>query len=390
MTSRIYRTQTMRSAVALWSLIFILLELAPLAGQIVFNGEPVREDGETRINAAEWFFRQRAFPGNSIPRSYRFTALEQLERSGRRFSPQLAPAADVTGRWIELGPDNVGGRTLALAIHPNNDNILYAGLADGGVFKTTDGGLTWVALNDKLPSLAVKSLVLDPTNPEIVYAGTGEGYFNIDAAIGQGVMKSTDGGATWAHSTPFAQYVNRLAIDPSAPRTLYAATRTGVFKTTDGNDTWTLVFPNHNCIDLSLDPDNPQVLLTAVWDRAANQTGNGIWRTTDGGATWARISGGLPEGRLIGRIALARAPSDSRIVYAGVAQMNSSAPVMGIWKSTDGGGNWLQFPSTPSYCGSQCWYDSELAVHPFDPDVVFAGGLFLWKSSNGGETWSRS
>lgn len=122
------------------ALLLLLLGLIPAAGQIVSNVTFEREDGETRIGAAEWFFQQRAYPSSAIPRGYRFAALAELERSGRRWSRRLALQTGATGRWIELGPDNVGGRTLALAIHPNNDDIVYAGLADGGVFKTTDGG----------------------------------------------------------------------------------------------------------------------------------------------------------------------------------------------------------------------------------------------------------
>jgi photosystem II stability/assembly factor-like uncharacterized protein len=373
-----------------FSILLMFTGLIPVVGQIPPRQPFEAEDAEARSRAAEWFFQQRAYPGDRVPAGYRFAALDVLERTGRPWPRRAALAPGVTGRWNELGPDNVGGRTLALAVAPGRDNIVYAGLADGGVFKTTDGGLTWVGLNDGLPSLAVKSLVLDPTNPNIVYAGTGEGYFNIDAAIGQGVMKSTDGGATWTFSTPFAQYVNRLAIDPRAPATLFAATRTGVFKTTDANATWRLVFSGHNCIDLTLDPENPQTVVIAVWDRAANQTENGIWRTTDGGATWARVSAGLPRGDLSGRAALARSPSNPRILYAGIAQPNTSLPVMGIWKSADGGATWNQIAGTPSYCGSQCWYDSELTVHPANPDIVFAGGLFLWKTVDGGVTWARS
>jgi photosystem II stability/assembly factor-like uncharacterized protein len=376
------------------SLAVVAVLVSCLYAQSKSGQEEVRsifeEEGDP-ADAARWFFEQRAYPLNTLPPDYRFEAFNYVKkRWGNAQRQTKTRSAEATDRWIEIGPDNVGGRILSLALHPGDDNIVYAGAADGGVFKTIDGGQTWRALNDNLPSLAIKSLALDPGNPEVIYAGTGEGSFNIDAAQGRGVMKSTDGGATWTFGPAFSSFVNRLAINPNDTGIIYAATRNGVFRSTDGNISWKAVLSNHNCTDLSLDPSSPDNILVSVWDRAADTKENGIWRSKDGGTSWSRLEAGLPAGNVIGRVALARSRSSPQVVYAGVSRFVSNEPVMGIFKSTDGGQTWAQIAGTPSYCGAQCWYDNELTVHPTNPDILYAGGLFLWKSTNGGAAWSRS
>ncbi len=374
------------------SFLLLLPTMVPSSAQEAGSEQTdsVAAAGERRKRALEWFYRQRAYPRGFVPAEYRFEALRQLEALRARRAEAPTPAQELgTGRWTEVGPSNIGGRVLALALHPANDDILYVGTADGGVFKTTDGGQTWQPLTDRLPSLAVKCLLLDPKNPETIYAGTGEGNFGYGFAVGRGVMKSTDGGQTWTLSEPFTDYVNRLAIDPRQTNTVFAATNDGVFKSTDAGATWRAVLRSRMVFDLSLDHENPRVLLAAVWDQQwTNPIENGIWRSVDAGETWARIEAGLPAGDRIGRVSLARAPSDSMVVYAGVSQLSDTT--MGIFRSDDGGLTWSQLPDTPSYCGNFCWYTNELTVHPTDTETVFAGGIRLWKSTDGGNTWALS
>lgn len=223
---------------------------------------------------------------------------------------------EALGSWTSLGPGNVGGRIRSLLINPVNPSIMYAGGVAGGVWKSIDGGGNWTPLGDFLSTLAVSCLSFDPTNPNIIYAGTGEGFFNSDALRGAGILKSVDAGGSWqllaGTSSSDFYYVNDLVISQANPTHLYAGTRSGVMRSLDGGATWTKVLSyTDGCMDLAIRSDLSVDYLFAA---CGSFSGGEIFRNVDAGGagSWDSV---LKEAGM-GRTSLAIAPSDKTIVYA--------------------------------------------------------------------------
>jgi hypothetical protein len=351
---------------------------------------PGKGKGWKPFGRMEWFYGQRAFPSGDIPVDARMRAYQEKQSArGHRTLDES---------WAAIGPNNIAGRILSIAWHPTNLNVIYIGSASGGLWKTTDGGTSWIPLTDDLPSLAVGSVVLDPTNPNVVYIGTGEGSYNIDAVYGAGILKSTDGGTTWnttgmSWTQSQSRAINKIVIHPSTPQTMWCATNIwsgggGVYRTTDGGASWTR-YLSGDAKDIVLHPDSANVLYAAIgypWGGSSN----GVYKSTDGGVTWTLRSSGLPAGTSLGRIALSISRSNPQTVYAGISQtISGGAGLLGIYRTTDAGGSWSLQASTPNMYGGQGWYDIVCEVHPTNPDVVFSAGLDLYKSSNGGTSWSQ-
>jgi photosystem II stability/assembly factor-like uncharacterized protein len=354
--------------------------------------------------AMKWYNDQRAFPANEIPRDWRMKAEAHIASSNFRKS---SVAAGIT--WSSVGPNNVGGRIRSIAIHPTNPTIIYCGSVSGGVWKSTNAGLIWTPTNDFAASLVIGSLAIHPVDPNILYAGTGEGFFNVDALRGIGVLKTTNGGATWAVQQNFGNpdptfsfnYINKLVIDPNAPNTVYAAMLGGVWKTTDGGASWNKLVggsPTTSSVratDLVIDPTNSNVLYAAFGLIAL---ADGIYKTTNGGSTWTKLTNGLPPtSEKYTRISLAIAPSSPSTLYATFADSNYYTH--SIRKTTDAGASWTTLITAGprdssavinnSHLGGQGWYNNVIAVHPTDPNTLYAGGINLFKSTNGGLAWRQ-
>ncbi|KZN56966.1 hypothetical protein N474_10110 [Pseudoalteromonas luteoviolacea CPMOR-2] len=332
------------------------------------------------------------------------------------YQPQLnAPDGQnqELGDWQELGPGNIGGRTRTLIIHPTNHDVMYTAGVAGGVWKTTDAGASWTPLSDLATNLAVTTLTFDPNNADIIYAGTGEGFFNFDALRGDGIFKSSDAGMTWeqipstASNSDF-QYTNKIAFSKNDANTIYAATQTGIQKSIDSGVTWSNVFvpqgASVGCTDLTvLSESNVDVLLTAC---GSFNTG-GVHRSTDAGVNWSQVIAGATQGRTT----IAVAPSDNNIIYALAANRNSHA-MDAVYKSTDMGATWnttvtqdtadsftkLLLSNTVFGLFDQCfggtaqffnqgWYDNIIAVDPVNPDVVWTGGIDVFRSDDGGQSF---
>jgi photosystem II stability/assembly factor-like uncharacterized protein len=359
---------------------------------------------------------------SSLPVERYLAALEQIKEMPQHFTPlntllpsrnALGPAAaelSSLGTWTQLGPGNIGGRTRALLIAPSNPNTMYAAGVAGGVWKTTNGGGTWTPLADLMANLAVNALAMDPTNPNVIYAGTGEGYFNFGAVRGAGIFKTTDGGTNWSHlastNNSNFHYVNDLVISPTNSQRLYAATQSGVWRSTDGGTNWTRVFnPGLTCLDLAIRTDQATDYLLVSVGAFSQAT---IYRNTDAGGSgvWAAV---LTESGM-GRTALALAPSNQNVIYAlasSIANGDYHFGLHAVFRSLDGGSSWTaQVRNTsptvlnrvlltnPLYalCGSnqffnQGWYDNVIAVDPADPNRVWAGGIDLFRSDDGGQNW---
>ena len=283
--------------------------------------------------------------------------------------------------WTWIGPGNIGGRVRAILIHPTTPTTLWVGSVSGGIWKTVDGGASWSAVDDFMANLAVSSLVMDPGNSSILYAGTGEGFFNADAIRGAGIFKSVDGGTTWTQlsSTTSASYrfVNRLAIHPTNGQVLLAATRTGLFRTTNGGSSWSQVY-SADMLDVDFDPNDGSKCIGGGRDGLAVYS-------TDGGGSWTAATGlPNPAGSFDGRVELAYAASASATVYASVDDASGA-----VYRSTNGGQSYVLRRTGDSYLGSQGWYDNVIWVDPTDADTVIVGGIDLWRSTDGGATFTK-
>ncbi|MDE2347031.1 MAG: hypothetical protein KGL92_00870 [Gammaproteobacteria bacterium] len=304
-------------------------------------------------------------------------------------------------KFRNLGPAIAGGRVTAVAGIPGDARVYYVGAAAGGVFKTTDGGLHWRAVFKHEATSSIGAIALAPTNPNLVWVGTGEANIRNDVVGGSGVYLSTDAGKTWSSmGLKDVGQIGRIAVDPHDPRHVVVAAfgrawapgaDRGVFVTTDGGKTWrkSLFVDDHTgAIDVAMQPGNGQVVFAATWQAGRKPwilndggPGSGVWRSTDGGATWKRLAKGLPESP-IGRIGLAIAPSDPERIYALL-----EAPIGkgSLFVSDDLGDHWHKVTDNHAL-NVRGFYFTTLTVAPDDPDRVYFLGFQLAESDDGGKT----
>jgi len=310
-------------------------------------------------------------------------------RSRREANPGVSfsehPGGIAADGWQWLGPGNVGGRVLAIATHPSNPGILWIGAASGGVWKSSDAGETWRVLDDFLGSLAIGCLAVDRKNPDVIYAGTGEGIFDVPsgstntAAVGgAGVFRSTDGGERWARldSTSGEEWslVNRLAISPDDSSVILAATGSGIFRTTDGGASWSRRTTDRT-LDLRIHPTD------GAKGVAGRADGIALY-TVDGGLTWTAATGTSGT-----RVELTYSPSDPQTVFAGISRIDSLNSTVKVYRSTNGGQSYsLRTASSALYC--YALYDNTIWVDPTNPQTVVVGGYGLYLSTDGGGSFS--
>jgi photosystem II stability/assembly factor-like uncharacterized protein len=321
-------------------------------------------------------------------------------------SPTATDARFKALRWRLVGPFR-GGRAVAVAGDPVHPLVFYFGSVNGGVWKTTNGGQTWRNITDgKTDISSVGSVAVAPSDVNVIYVGTGEAQLREDLTYGTGVYRSTDGGETWTSlGLGDTQQIADVVIDPKDPDRVYVAAmghafgpdaERGVFRTTDGGRTWRKVlFLNDStgAIDLSLDATNPRILFAAMWKFQRTPWGmnagggrSGLWKSTDGGDTWNELSfnPGIPRTRL-GKIGVAVSPANPQRVYASIEAPDSSG---GIFRSDDGGDSW-QRSSDDQKWAVRPFYYSAVTADPNDENTVYVMNLGVWRSIDGGKTFSR-
>lgn len=308
-------------------------------------------------------------------------------------------------KWRCIGPYR-GGRTVGAVGVPQQPNVFYIGVNNGGVWKTTDYGRTWFPIFDDQPTGSIGDVAVAPSNPNIVYVGSGEGLQRPDLSVGDGMYKSTDAGKTWTHLPGFndVQQIGGLAIDPKNENKVFVAAlghpygpnqERGIYRTINGGSSWEKVLyidENTGAIQVTVDPNNSNIVFADLWagrqgpweNGAWNGTNSGLYKSIDGGSTWKKITKGLPTTEQgLGRIGFCIAPSDSKRLYATV----DAGKEGGIYRSDDEGESWYRI-QTDSRLWSRGSDFAEVKVDPKNADIVYSANVVTWKSMDGGKTWN--
>jgi len=352
----------------------------------------------------DWFFLQRSFPYPEINYQARNDAWTQSKKIDI-----LNPGRGEG--WVLEGPLNIGGRISAVAMHPSDMQTIYAGAASGGIFRTSNTGQTWEPVFDDALSLSIGDIAIAPSDPDILWVGTGEanaggGSMTYD---GFGIYKSADGGDSWLHAgLENSGSIGRLVVHPQNPDICFVAAmgrlfsnnpERGIFRTIDGGVSWEKVLYLNDSvggIDIVIHPDHPDTLYASMWERVRTHnrrnyggTGCGIYRSYDGGDSWTQLSGGIPvNSPANGRIGIDISASDPDILYAIYA--DNIGYFAGVYKTTNGGNTWTRTNDSAldNIYSSYGWWFGRISIDPVNPDIVYPIGFDLYKSSNGGNNWS--
>jgi photosystem II stability/assembly factor-like uncharacterized protein len=307
-------------------------------------------------------------------------------------------------KWRMIGPHR-GGRTVGATGSPQQPNVFYIGVNNGGVWKSIDYGRTWSPVFDQQSTGSIGDVLVAPSNPNTLYVGSGEGLQRPDLSVGNGIYKSTDAGETWTHlGLENVQQVGGLAIDPTNENRVFVAAlghpygpnpERGVYRTLDGGKTWEKVLykdENTGAIQVSIDPKNPNIIYADMWAGRQGPWENGAWngpesglfKSIDGGTTWTKLTTGLPgiqQG--LGRIGFSIAPSNPNRLYATVDAEEQG----GVYRSDDAGQSWTRIQTDNRIWGRGSDF-AELKVDPQNADIVYSADVVVWKSIDGGKSWN--
>ena len=351
----------------------------------------------------DWLYQQRSYPYTSVNHEAISKSVKQYQRISKENKRESS-----NRKWEFAGATNIGGRISDIEMQDNNLQMIYAGTATGGIFRSNNQGETWEPIFDDVQSLTIGDLQIAPSDTSIIYVGTGEpnaggGSVTFD---GNGIYKTTDAGKTWENiGLKNVGSVGRLTIHPTNPNIVYVAAmgylfeksvERGVYKTTDGGKSWEKVMfiaDNTGAIDLVIDPINPTVVYAAFWQRERTPTsrkygGNNckIYKTIDSGENWTELTNGLPTSNK-GRIGLSICRDVPNTLYAIYA--DESGDFKGIYKTENAGLNWTKVNDSglSNSFASYGWWFGRIQVSPTNPDLVFLIGFNLYRSENGGDSW---
>ncbi|MFK8055582.1 MAG: T9SS type A sorting domain-containing protein [Saprospiraceae bacterium] len=349
----------------------------------------------------EFMFMQRAYPTGVIKANASTDALNWKNSLTKRTESSL-------DEWEFVGPSNVGGRVTDIEIPVDDWGTYYVGAASGGIFKTENAGGTWVPIFDNSGSLSIGDIEISKTNTANIWVGTGEinaggGSLAYD---GDGVYNSTDGGVTWENKgLKHTGSISKILIDPNDENVLFASamgpifknsSNRGVYKSTDRGDTWNQVLfisDSTGIIDMAIHPTDGNIIYASAWQRVrrpqyrsyGGET-SGLYRSTDGGSTWSELLNGLPtEARDKGRISISISQSNPEVLYSRYA--NTSGSIQGVYRTNNGGDNWLAVNSSQLRNVGFHWWFSGIHVDPFDENVIYNTDFIVQKSVNGGNSW---
>ncbi|MEP7197609.1 MAG: T9SS type A sorting domain-containing protein [Saprospiraceae bacterium] len=363
--------------------------------------------------ATEYLFDKCGLPSeeNLQFREKQFEIITQQNKY--RSSPGNFP-----GNWEVQGPTNISGRITSIAVNPKNEKIIYVGFAEGGVFKTTDGGNNWIPIFDNQTMLSIGCIAIDPLNTEILYVGTGDPNNGGSITAGNGLYKSTDGGKTWKISgLQLCRNISNVSVDALNPNIINVAAlgnpfelneHKGIYKSKDGGNSWTktlFIANGVGFIDLIVDPNDPNVLYTSSYDRWLTNSGfsyggenAGVYKSIDKGESWKKLSNALPQGKW-GRVNLSISKNNNSVIYLSYIKYdtsNNSGPydLGGIRISRDKGNSWTETQALdpnsgldPLCLGGFGWYFGKVIANPKNENDLYLLGIDLWRSFNAGKNW---
>jgi len=345
-------------------------------------------------------FLRRSFAGIALPITIAVTLLASAPATAQQQDSDLTKLYGGM-KWRLIGPYR-GGRVLAVAGVPGDTNVYYFGGVAGGVWKSTDAGSTWQPMFDKQPISSIGSIAVAESDPNIIYAGTGEACIRGNISFGDGVYKSTDGGKTWQHvGLRDTRHIGRVIVHPRNPDIVFVAAlghaygpnqERGIFRSTDGGKTWEKVLykdEKTGGIDIIFDRTNPRILFAALWEAyrtpwslTSGGPGSGLYRSADGGSTWKRLEGnGLPKG-LLGRIGVAVSPADPNRIYALI-----EAEEGGLYRSDDGGEKWERVNDDHRF-RQRAWYYTHVFADPKNVETLYVLNTGMYRSTDGGKSFT--
>lgn len=364
---------------------------------------------DVKHGPSEEFFLQRMDPdGNFAIKAYSNGLKEALDKA----AVKDRSLNGFDQEWTVQGPGNLGGRANTIAVNPDNEDIIYAGFALGGIFKTEDAGQTWNPIFDEQVFSAIGDIAIDPNDSNTIYVGTGDPNISGFPSIGDGVYKSEDAGETWTHLGLTEQrIISEIIVDPRNSDRIFAATMgipfernndRGLYRSDDKGETWEQILflsDSTGVSDIAINPSNPDAIYAAGWDRIRNNTesvvsgkGSKIYRSVNGGDDWEMLEGGLPNEENNGRIGLSLCTSSPNVIYAQYADENNFLGA--IYRSDNFGVSWtsLSVDSDEVFMGARplggfAWYFGKIRVNPNNPDDMYLLGVDLWRTLDGGNTW---
>jgi len=345
---------------------------------------------------SDWMSAQRMYPYNEIKQD---VYLAEMKKAN-----QMHTSRDGEIEWEFVGPTNIGGRITDIEMPTGQSNIIYV----GGILKTEDAGLSWEQKFTNVATISIGDIAIDPQNQEVLYAGTGEANASSYSFLGSGIYKSLDGGDSWQYSgLEQSAYIGRIIVDHSNSQRVFAAacgtlfstsTDRGIYRTNDGGDSWEQVlFVNDStaAIDLVQHPTDENILYAAFWERKRGLTyrnsfgqSSGIWKTTDGGDNWVELTNGLPGAIDKGRIGITISKSNPNVLYAMYDMPNQE---MYAFKTSDDGNSWQRVDNNYLYgMGSSfAWYFGQIRVDPNDENMVYTLGQVMYRTNNSGSYWNQ-